>query len=76
MQRCGFEVIDYLPYGAFPAYFYLFTGTAFRMLKGRGLNLDRAIVPYFLGQILALPLTLFERRLNLAMQTVICRRPL
>ena len=76
VRRCGFEVIDYLPYGAFPAYFYLFTGTAFRMLKGRGLNLDRAIVPYFLGQLLALPLTVFERRLNLAMQTVICRRPL
>ncbi len=74
--RCGFDVVDYLPYGAFPAYFYLFTGAAFRLLKGRGLNLDRAIVPYFIGQLLALPLTLFERRLNLAMQTVICRRPL
>ena len=70
----GFEVIDYLPYGAFPAYFYLFTGVAFRLLKGRGLNLDRAIVPYFLGQLLAWPMLLFERRLNLAMQTVICRR--
>ncbi len=41
--RAGFEVVDYLPYGAFPAYFYLFTGVAFRLLKGRGLNLDRAI---------------------------------
>ena len=76
VRRCGFEVVDYLPYGAFPAYFYLFTGAAFRLLKGRGLNLDRAIIPYFLGQLLALPLTLFERRLNLAMQTVVCRRPL
>lgn len=75
VRTCGFEVVDYLPYGAFPAYFYLFTGAAFRMLKGRGLNLDRAIVPYFAGQLLALPLTLFEKRLNLAMQTVICRRP-
>ena len=26
-QRAGLEVVDYLPYGAFPAYFYLFTGT-------------------------------------------------
>ena len=76
VHRCGFEVVDYLPYGAFPAYFYLFTGAAFRILKGRGLNLDRAIVPYFIGQLLAWPLTRFERRLNLAMQTVICRRPL
>jgi SAM-dependent methyltransferase len=76
VRRCGFDVVDYLPYGAFPAYFYLFTGAAFRLLKGRGLNLDRAIVPYFVGQLLALPLTIFERHLNLAMQTVICRRPM
>jgi SAM-dependent methyltransferase len=74
VRRAGLEVVDYLPYGAFPAYFYLFTGAAFRLLKGRGLNLDRAIVPYFIGQLLAWPLVLFERRLNLAMQTVICRR--
>jgi SAM-dependent methyltransferase len=71
----GFEVVEYLPYGAFPAYFYLFTGTAFRLLRGRGLDLDRAILPYFLGQVLTLPMMLFERRLNLAMQTVVCRRP-
>ena len=74
VRKSGLEVVDYLPYGAFPAYFYLFTGAAFRMLKGRGLNLDRAIVPYFIGQLLASPVVLFERRLNLAMQTVVCRR--
>ena len=74
VRRSGFEVVDYLPYGAFPAYFYLFTGAAFRLLKGRGLNLDRAIVPYFVGQLLTSPLLAFERRLNLAMQTVVCRR--
>ncbi len=74
VEKAGFEVVDYLPYGAFPAYFYLFTGVAFRLLKGRGLNLDRAILPYFIGQVLLSPLLLFERRLNLAMQTVVCRR--
>lgn len=74
VRDSGFDVVDYLPYGAFPAYFYLFTGAAFRILKGRGLNLDHAIVPYFIGQVLALPVTLFEPRLNLAMQTVVCRR--
>jgi len=66
--------VDYLPYGAFPAYFYLFTGAAFRLLRGRGLDLDQAIVPYFIGQLLALPVMLFEKRLNLAMQTVVCRK--
>ncbi len=74
VRKSGFEVIEYLPYGAFPAYFYLFTGAAFRLLKGRGLKLDKAIVPYFIGQLLTLPLTMFETRLNLAMQTVVCRR--
>ena len=74
VSSAGLEVVDYLPYGAFPAYFYIFTGIAFRYLKGRGLNLDRAIVPYFLGQVLLKPYLLFERRLNLAMQTVICRK--
>jgi SAM-dependent methyltransferase len=75
VQRSGLEVVDYLPYGAFPAYFYLFTGAVFRLLKGRGLDLDGAIYPYFVGQVLLAPLLLFERRLNLAMQTVICRKP-
>ena len=74
VEKAGFEVVDYLPYGAFPPYFYVFAGAAFKILKGRGLNLSKAIVPYFLGQILLLPVLLAERRLNLAMQTVICRR--
>ena len=73
VTKAGLAVVDYLPYGAFPAYFYLFAGTAFKILRGRGLNLDRAIVPYFLGQALLSPLLLFERRLNLAMQTVVCK---
>jgi SAM-dependent methyltransferase len=75
LSQAGLEVIDYLPYGAFPAYFYLFAGVAFKLLKGRGLNLSRAIYPYFLGQLLLSPVLLFERRLNLAMQTVICQAP-
>ena len=74
VRKSGLEVVDYLAYGAFPAYFYLFTGAAFCVLQGRGLNLDKAIYPYFAGQALLLPLLLFEKRLNLAMQTVVCRR--
>jgi 2-polyprenyl-3-methyl-5-hydroxy-6-metoxy-1,4-benzoquinol methylase len=74
VARADLDVVDYLPYGAFPAYFYLFTGAAFRVLRGRGLNLKRLALPYFLGQVALAPLLLFERRLNLAMQTVVCRR--
>jgi SAM-dependent methyltransferase len=75
MANAGLEVIDYLPYGAFPSYFYLFAGFAFKLLKGKGLDLSKAMYPYFLGQLLCSPLMLFEKRLNLAMQTVICKRP-
>ena len=73
VERAHLEVVDYLPYGAFPAYFYLFTGTSFKLLKGRGLNLSKAIYLYFLGQLILYPVLLFERQLNLAMQTVVCR---
>jgi SAM-dependent methyltransferase len=74
LKQNGFEIVDYLPYGAFPAYFYLFAGAAFKVLRGRGLNLSKAIVPYFIGQGLMFPILLAERHLNLAMQTVICRK--
>lgn len=73
-EKHGLIVEEYLPWGAFPPYFYLFAGAAFKFLRGRGLNLDRAILPYFIGQVLLAPILLFERRLNLAMQTIICRR--
>ena len=75
VEQAGLEVVDYLPYGAFPSYFYLFAGVAFRLLRGRGLNVRKAILPYFLGNILLSPVMLFERQLNLAMQTIVCRRP-
>jgi hypothetical protein len=32
------------------------------------------MIPYFIGQLLLSPLLLFETRLNLAMQTIVCRR--
>jgi SAM-dependent methyltransferase len=76
IEKSGMELVEYLPYGAFPPYFYVFAGAAFKLLKGRGLNLSKAIAPYFLGQIAMLPVLLAERQLNLAMQTVICRKKL
>jgi SAM-dependent methyltransferase len=75
VARAGLELVEYLPYGAFPAYFYLFCGTAFKLLRGKGLDLDKAIYPYFAGQLLLTPVLLAEKQLNLAMQTVVCRRP-
>ena len=74
VEKAGLEVVDYLPYGAFPAFFYFFAGAAFMLLKGKGLSLSRAIYPYFLGQILFAPVLAFEKQLNFAMQTVVCRR--
>lgn len=73
-KSAGLEVVEYLPYGAFPAYYYLFSGVAFKLLRGRGLNVRRALLPYLLGQVFLFPVMLFERKLNLAMQTIICRK--
>jgi len=70
----GFEVVDYLPYGAYPAYFYLFAGAAFKLLKGRGLDFGKIVIPYFLLQLLLTPILLFERSLNLSMQTIVLRK--
>jgi len=74
VKHAGYEVLDYLPYGAFPPYFYLFCGMAFKLLKGRGLNMRKAIYPYFAGQLLLLPVMPFIKRRNLAMQTILCRK--
>ena len=74
VTRAGLEIVDWLPWGAFPAYFYLFAGAAFTVLKGKGLNLGRAVYPYFLGELALSPMLAFEKQLNLAMQTVVVRR--
>jgi hypothetical protein len=74
VEEEGFEVVDWLPWGAFPAYFYLFAGAAFRILQGKGLDLQKLVVPYFIGQLLATPIILLEKHLNLAMQTVVCKK--
>ncbi len=74
VSRAGLRIVEWLPWGAFPAYFYLFAGTAFKLLRGRGLNLSRAVYPYFIGELLLSPLLVFEKRLNLAMQTVVVER--
>lgn len=69
--RADLKLVEWLPWGAFPAYFYLFAGVAFKWLRGRGLDVSKAVYPYFAGELALAPLLLFEKRLNLAMQTVI-----
>ena len=73
VEKSGLRIVKYLPYGAFPSYFYLFTGSYFKMF-GKGLDLDKVVGPYFLGQCLLSPLLMFEKRLNIAMQTVVCEK--
>ena len=72
-KKAGFKVTEYLPYGAFPPYFYLFAGTYFRIF-GKGMDLDKIVAPYFIGQMLMKPILLFENKLNLAMQTIVCEK--
>ena len=76
VERAGLTVVDYLPYGAFPPYFYMFTGALFKWRKGRGLNpiMRKAMVPYYVGLYALSPLLAFEKRLNLAMQTIVCQK--
>ncbi len=73
IDKAGLEVTEYMPYGAYPGYFYLYAGLAFKLLKGKGIDLGKAIYSYLLGQILLSPVIAFERQLNLSMQTVVCR---
>ena len=70
-EKAGLKVSHYLPYGAFPPYFYLFAGSYFKIF-GKGLDLDKIVAPYFAGQLLLKPLLMFEKKLNLAMQTIVC----
>lgn len=74
LNKNGFVIEKYLPYGAFPPYFYIFTGTYFKIF-GKGLKLNRIIFPYFLGQLLLTPFLLFQKKLNLSMQTIVCHLP-
>ncbi len=74
IEKHGFHIEEYLPYGAFPPYFYIFTGTYFKLF-GKGLNLNRIIFPYFLGQFILSPILFFKNKLNLSMQTIVCRLP-
>ena len=72
-EESGFEVVEYLPYGAFPPYFYLFAGAYFKMF-GKGLNLNKIIAPYFTGQLLLTPVLMMQKKLNLSMQTIILKK--
>jgi 2-polyprenyl-3-methyl-5-hydroxy-6-metoxy-1,4-benzoquinol methylase len=74
INNSGLEIVEYLPYGAFPAYFYFFTGWIFKLLKGKGLDTKKYMAPYFIGQILTLPFFMFEKHLNLSMQTIVCKK--
>tara|TARA_R110002050_G_scaffold228355_1_gene363975 strand:+ start:1896 stop:2867 length:972 start_codon:yes stop_codon:yes gene_type:complete len=73
MEKNGFRVLKYRAYGAFPPYFYIFAGSYFKLI-GKGLNLNRIIFPYFLGQLLLSPFLIFQKYLNLSMQTVVCEK--
>ncbi len=70
----NFEVIEYLPWGAFPPLFYLYFGFFFMLNKGKGINLSRHFSPYSLFTIIFAPLSWFQRYLNLSMQTIILRK--
>jgi 2-polyprenyl-3-methyl-5-hydroxy-6-metoxy-1,4-benzoquinol methylase len=73
VEQSGLKVVEYLPYGAFPPYFYIFAGAYFKLF-GKGLNLEKIIAPYFLGQLILSPILALQKKLNLSMQTIICEK--
>lgn len=73
VEKAGFRVVKHLPYGAFPAYFYLFAGAYVKMF-GKGIDVNRLMVPYFVGQVLLTPVLLFQKQLNLGLQTIVCEK--
>jgi hypothetical protein len=75
MDTAGLEVVDYLPYGAYPGYFYVYAGAAFTLKRGRGVDLRKAIRSYLAGQVALAPIMAFERHLNLSMQVVVAKHP-
>ena len=75
VQRAGLHIVDYLPYGAYPGYFYVYAGAAFTVRRGRGIDLRKAIRSYLAGQIALAPIMAFERQLNLSMQVIVAKHP-
>jgi ubiquinone/menaquinone biosynthesis C-methylase UbiE len=74
VSRSGLEIIDYLPYGAFPPFFYWYAGAVFSFKNGQGVNFRRHIAPYFISQLISKPFFYLFDKCNLAMQTIICRK--
>ncbi len=75
VDQAGLEVVDYLPWGAYPGYFYVYAGAAFTLKRGKGIDLRKAIRSYLAGQIALAPIMAFEKRLNLSMQVVVAKHP-
>lgn len=74
VEESGFEIVEYLPWGAFPPFFYLYFGFFFKVNNGKGIELNNHFWPYAFFTILFTPLQLLQRWLNLSMQTVILKK--
>ncbi|OGR04112.1 MAG: hypothetical protein A2284_09235 [Deltaproteobacteria bacterium RIFOXYA12_FULL_61_11] len=72
VDRAGLTLLDYRCHGSFPIYFYFFTGCAFSLLRGKGLDLRSMVGPYFLGQLATYPLMKVLAKANVAMQLAVC----
>ena len=75
MAKAGFEVVEYLPYGAFPRFFYYYAGFVFLFTKGKGIKLSSHVVPYILLSAIFYPfIKVTEKWFSHSMQTVVCRK--
>jgi len=74
IEKSGLAIIETLPWGSFPPFFYFYMGTAFKLNKGRGFDVRRHLPSYFATQALSWPIFTALSKRNLAMQAVICKR--
>lgn len=55
VEKAGFKIEKKMTYGAFPRFFYYYTGFVFHFTKGRGIVLQKHVVPYFLSSLIFYP---------------------
>jgi 2-polyprenyl-3-methyl-5-hydroxy-6-metoxy-1,4-benzoquinol methylase len=74
VEASDLEVVEYLPWGAFPPLFYLYFGFIFKHTNGKGIKLEDHFWPYALFTIFFWPLDFFQSWFNVSMQTVVLRK--
>jgi len=74
LEKSGLRIVESLPWGSFPPFFYFYMGAAFKLNKGQGFDIRNHLPSYFAAQALTFPLFAALHKRRLAMQAVICKK--